>query len=265
MTHKLHRRGVIEQGMKPSLQGRAAIVTGAQRGMGAAIAQVLAMQGAGVCLNDVDEANLAVAAARIIAAGGRAITYAGSVTSETAVKNMVRATVKALGSVDILVNNAGVLRPTRVEQITEEEFDFVMDVSVKGCFLCSREVIPLMKGQRWGRIINMSSSAGRSVSTLGGCHYTAAKAAMLGLTRSMAKEVGAFGVTVNAVCPGLIDTEMVRSIIATEVIQRYERSFPIPRLGSPEEVAALVLFLASDASAYITGASIDINGGDLML
>lgn len=255
----------VRQGLKGSFQGRVAIVTGAQRGMGAAIAQLLAAQGAAVCLNDVDEAGLAAAAARITAAGGKAITYAGSVTSESAVKDMVRATVKALGSVHILVNNAGVLRPTRVEQITEEEFDFVMDVSVKGCFLCSREVIPLMKDQRWGRIVNMSSSAGRSVSTLGGCHYTAAKAAMLGLTRAMAKELGAFGVTVNAVCPGLIDTEMVRSTVSTEVIQRYERSFPIPRLGTPDEVAALVLFLASDGAAYITGASIDINGGDLML
>ena len=178
---------------------------------------------------------------------------------------MVALTTREFGGLHILVNNAGVLRPTRVEQITTAEYDLVVDVSMKGCFLCSREVIPIMKRQRWGRIVNMSSSAGRSVSTLGGCHYTAAKAGMLGLTRAIAKEVAPFGITVNAVCPGLIDTEMVRGTIPPEKIRQYEAAFPIPRLGTPQEVADLVLFLAGDESAYITGASIDINGGDLML
>ncbi len=251
--------------MSQSLEGRVAIVTGAQRGMGAAIARLFAAHGASLCLSDVDETGVRATAAEIAATGSRVIHHAGSVTSEAAVREMVRATVAAFGAVHILVNNAGVLKPTRVEQITEEEFDFVMDVSAKGCFLCSREVIPIMKKQRWGRIVNVSSSAGRSVSTIGGCHYTAAKAAMLGLTRAMAKEVGSFGITVNAVCPGLIDTEMVRRTIPGETIQRFEKSFPIPRIGTPEEVADLVLFLAGDESAYITGASVDINGGDLMM
>lgn len=248
-----------------ALENRVAIVTGAQRGMGAAIARLFASHGAALCLNDVDEAGVRATAEEIRSAGARVIHHVGTVTSEASVKEMVAATVREFGTVHILVNNAGVLRPTRAEEISEEEFDFVMDVSAKGAFLCSREAIPIMKKQRWGRIVNMSSSAGRSVSTLGGCHYTAAKAAMLGLTRAIAKEVGPFGVTVNAVCPGLIDTEMTRSTISPQRIREYEESFPIPRMGLPEEVADLVLFLSSDRSAYITGAAVDINGGDLML
>ena len=122
-----------------------------------------------------------------------------------------------------------------------------------------------MKRQGWGRIINMSSSAGRSVSTLGGCHYTAAKAGVLGLTRAMAREVAPYGVTVNAVCPGLIDTDMVRKDLGPQQIQAFTDSFPTPRLGTPEEVAHTFLFLASNEAAYITGASIDVNGGDLMI
>jgi NAD(P)-dependent dehydrogenase (short-subunit alcohol dehydrogenase family) len=121
-----------------------------------------------------------------------------------------------------------------------------------------------MKEKKFGRIINMSSSAGRSVSTLGGAHYTAAKAAVLGFTRAVAKEVGPYSITVNAVCPGLIDTEMVRSDCSAEQIQAYENSFPINRLGTTEEVADLILFLIT-AGSYISGASIDINGGDLMV
>ena len=248
-----------------TLENRVAIITGAQRGMGAAIARLFARHGASLCLNDLDADNLRCTADDIAASGAPVISHAGSVTSEETVKEMFRGTLKAFGAVHILVNNAGVLRPTRAENISAEEFALVMDVSTMGTFLCSREAIPLMKKQRWGRIVNLSSSAGRSVSTIGGCHYTAAKAAMLGLTRAIAKEVGPFGVTVNAVCPGLIDTEMVRNTIPPAKIREYEASFPIPRMGLPEEVADLVLFLAGDSSAYITGAAIDINGGDLML
>ncbi|MBI4027528.1 MAG: SDR family oxidoreductase [Verrucomicrobia bacterium] len=246
-------------------EGRVAIITGAARGMGAAIARLFAAHGFYLCLNDVDEVGIGSTKSQISSGGARVIRQAGSVASESSVKAMVQAAVREFGTVHILVNNAGVLKPTRVEKITEKEFDFVMNASAKGCFLCSREVIPHMKKQGWGRIVNISSSAGRSTSTLGGCHYTAAKAAMLGLTRAIAKEAGPFGITVNAVCPGLIDTEMVRHTISSGQIKRFEKSFPIPRLGKPEEVAKLALFLASDESAYITGASIDINGGDLMM
>ena len=122
-----------------------------------------------------------------------------------------------------------------------------------------------MKKNNWGRIINFSSTAGKNISTVGGAHYTAAKAAILGLTRHTAKEVAQFGITVNALCPGLINTEMVRATISDELVAQYANSFPIQRLGEPDEVADLVMFLASDKASYITGASLDINGGDLMI
>ena len=122
-----------------------------------------------------------------------------------------------------------------------------------------------MREAGWGRIVNFSSTAGKNVSTVGGAHYTAAKAGVLGFTRHLAKEVAAYGITVNAVCPGLIDTEMVRAVVSPERADAYARGFPIERLGEPEEVAELVAFLASDRASYITGASLDINGGDLMI
>ena len=181
------------------------------------------------------------------------------------VKNIVNQTIDHYGRVDILVNNAGVLKPTKVIEIDENEWDFVVGVNLKGTFLFSKAVIPIMQSNNWGRIINFSSSAGKNISTVGGAHYTAAKAGILGFTRHLAKETAEYGITVNSVCPGLIDTEMVRSTIDDVRIQAYADSFPINRLGTREEVADLVIFLASENASYITGASIDINGGDLMI
>jgi 3-oxoacyl-[acyl-carrier protein] reductase len=178
---------------------------------------------------------------------------------------MIDEVLAGFGAVHILVNNAGILMPTRFLAIPEAEWDRVVAVSMKGTFLCSQAVLPSMKAAGWGRIVNFSSTAGKSVSTLGGAHYTAAKAGVLGLTRATAKEFAGDGITVNAVCPGLIDTEMVRATVDAERIRAYEASFPIPRLGRPEEVAELVAFLCSDRAAYITGAALDITGGDLMV
>ncbi len=241
------------------LSGKVAIVTGAAQGMGNAIAQALAEVGAHVVLADINGDKALAAAQRI-----NAVSLQVDVTDEDAVQRMVDDTVERWGTVHVLVNNAGILRPTRISAITKAEWDQVLDVNLNGTFLCTKAVLELMKAQRYGRIVNMSSSAGRSVSTLGGAHYTAAKAGVLGLTRAVAKEVAPFGITVNAVCPGLINTDMVRAEITPERIQAYENTFPIPRLGTPQEVAALVLFLVTNAD-YITGAAIDINGGDLMM
>ena len=247
------------------LKGRTALITGGGRGMGAETARVFAERGVRVLINDVN-ADLAEAmAGELVSKGRKAAAIGGDVRNEDDVRAMVKRAVDEFGGLQILFNNAGVLRPTRILDITTEEYDFVVDVSMKGCFLCSREAIPHMKEAGWGRIVNMSSSAGRSVSTLGGCHYTAAKAGMIGLTRAMARELAPHNITVNAVCPGLIDTEMVRITIPPEKITEWENTFPIPRLGAPKEVADLVLFLTSEEAAYITGACIDINGGDLML
>lgn len=241
------------------LLGRVAIVTGAAQGMGREIAETLAGAGVNVVVSDINGEKAQSVADKIDALGLKA-----DVTNEEDVGNMVQNTIKRYGTVDILVNNAGILRPTRIDNITKKEWDFVLDVNLNGTFLCTKAVLKIMKEKRFGRIINMSSSAGRSVSTLGGAHYTAAKAAVIGFTRAVAKEVASYGITANAICPGLIDTEMVRSGCSPEEIKAYENSFPISRLGTPGEVADLVLFLVADAS-YITGAAIDINGGDLMM
>ena len=147
----------------------------------------------------------------------------------------------------------------------ENEWDLVIDVNMKGTYLFSRAVLPYMKQAGWGRIVNFASTAGKAVSTLGGPHYTAAKAGILGLTRATAKEFAPFGITVNAVCPGLVNTEMVQENVSPERLEAYLQSFPIARICEPWEVAELVAFLASDRAAYITGASLDINGGDLMI
>ncbi len=249
--------------MENNLDGKTAIVTGGAQGMGFAIASALAANGVKVVVCDINKKEALAAAEKIAAEHGEAHGIAADVADEKAVQAMVEWTVRKLGSIDILVNNAGILRPTRFDDIPYEEWQLLMRVNLDGVFLCSKAVLPYMKKGGFGRIINMSSSAGRSVSTLGGAHYTASKAGVLGLTRAMAKEVSRHGITVNAICPGLIATAMVKHDCPPEMIKKYEESFPIPRLGTPEEVAGLALFLCRDS--YITGASIDINGGDLMM
>jgi len=247
------------------LSGEAALVTGAGRGMGKAVALRLAEAGADVAVNDINAADADTVASEVRSLGRRAVSVAGDVTKAAEVAGVVGAAVAEFRKLSILVNNAGILRPTRFLDITEQEWDFVMDVSVKGTFLVTRAALPHMIKNGWGKIVNFSSSAGKSVSTLGGAHYTASKAAVLGLSRAVAKEMAAFHITSNAICPGLIDTEMVRQNCTSEMLKRYENSFPIKRLGTPLEVADLVLFLCCRESDYITGASIDINGGDLMV
>ncbi|HAL49265.1 MAG: SDR family oxidoreductase [SAR202 cluster bacterium] len=246
-------------------RGKAAIVTGGGRGMGAAVAERLGQGGAAVVVNDVDAASASAVVERLRASGTEAIAVGGDVVSGTDVERMVRETVDRFGAVHILINNAGVLKPTPVIDIEEEEWDLVVGVNLKGTYLCSRAALPSMRAAGWGRIVNFSSTAGKNISTVGGAHYTAAKAGILGFTRHLAKESAEFGITVNSVCPGLIDTEMVRSTIDPERAKAYADSFPISRLGEPSEVAELVAFLASDRASYITGASLDINGGDLMI
>lgn len=248
-----------------TLDGRVALVTGAGRGIGRAIALALAEAGAGVAVNDLAPDGLKSVAEELRHRGAQVCAVAGSVAAEDDVHRMVAEVDDALGPVTVLVNNAGLLRPTPFAQIPVEEWHAVLEVNVTGTFLCAQAVLSGMQAAGWGRIVNMSSTAGKNVSTVGGAHYTAAKAAVLGLTRHLAREVAEYGITVNAVCPGLIDTDMVRATISPAEVERYADSFPIARLGEPREVARLVQFLASDDAAYITGASLDINGGDLMI
>jgi 3-oxoacyl-[acyl-carrier protein] reductase len=167
--------------------------------------------------------------------------------------------------VDILVNNAALARSTRFGELSAEEWRKALEVNLTAPFLLTKAVLPAMKAQGYGRVINISSSAGRMVSTLGGAHYTASKTGLLGLTRAAAKELGKFGITVNAVCPGMIDTELTHEYASPETLERLAASYPVPRLGTALEVADLICFAASEAAGYLTGTSLDINGGDLMM
>jgi NAD(P)-dependent dehydrogenase (short-subunit alcohol dehydrogenase family) len=224
----------------PDLRGRTAIVTGTAHGIGSGIAAALAEHGAEVHGCDRDTVDVSDAA-------------------------QVADLVDSIGRVDILVNNAALALSTRFERITPEEWRSALEVNLTAPFLLTRAVLPAMKAQRYGRIVNVSSSAGRTVSTLGGAHYTASKAGLLGLTRASAKELGPFGITVNAVCPGMIDTELTHENASDALLERLAAGYPVPRLGTAREVADLICFAASEAAGYITGASLDITGGDLMM
>lgn len=245
-----------------AFSGRVAIVTGAVRGLGRAAAARLHDRGARVVVNGRDAAR-AEQVARAI--GERARPVAADVAAPGGPEFIVRQTLDLFGRIDILINNAALPLTTRFEQITAEEWRRALEVNLTAPFLLIQAVLPAMKAQGYGRIVNISSTAGRTVSTLGGTHYTASKTGLLGLTRAAAKELGRFGITVNAVCPGMIDTELTRESAAPDVLERLAAGFPVPRLGTAEEVADLICFAASDAAGYITGASLDINGGDLMM
>ena len=197
--------------------------------------------------------------------GERAIAVPGDVAAEGIPEQIVRRTLERFGRIDILVNNAAMARSTRFGNLSAEEWRQTLEVNLTAPFLLTKAVLPTMKEQHYGRIINISSTAGRMVSTLGGAHYTASKAGLLGLTRAAAKELGPFGITVNAICPGMIDTELTREHADDDLLERLAAGYPVPRLGTSLEVADLICFAASEAAGYITGASLDINGGDLMM
>ncbi len=248
--------------MTQDFAGRVALVTGAARGLGRAAAERLLERGAAVAVNVRDDAR-AQDLARAL--GDRALAAPGDITAQGVPADLVRRTVDHFGRLDILVNNAAFAPTTRFEQISAEEWRRAQETNLTAPFLLLRAALPVMKSQNYGRVINISSTAGRMVSTLGGAHYTASKTGLLGLTRAAAKELGRHGITVNAVCPGMIDTELTRESASAEVLERVAASYPVPRLGTALEVADLICFAASEAAGYITGACFDINGGDLMM
>jgi NAD(P)-dependent dehydrogenase (short-subunit alcohol dehydrogenase family) len=242
--------------------GRVAIVTGAARGLGRATAARLHARGAAVAVNVRDGARAEAVAQAL---GERALAVPGDLATEGVPDEIAARTLERFGRIDILVNNAALALSTRFEQLSAEEWRRALEVNLTAPFLLITAVLPAMKAQGYGRIVNISSTAGRMVSTLGGAHYTASKAGLLGLTRAAAKELGRFGITVNAVCPGMIDTELTREHATPERLARLAAGYPVPRLGTAREVADLVCFAASEPAGYITGASLDINGGDLMM
>jgi 3-oxoacyl-[acyl-carrier protein] reductase len=237
----------------PSLNGRVALVTGASRGIGAAIAMALAEAGAAVAVNYRERASDAEAVVtKIKAAGGRATTIVADVSQGPAVTGMVEHVATALGPIDILINNAGMAVVRGIDDLTESEFDQTIAVNLKSAFLCTQAVLPAMRGRRWGRIVNISSGAARGAGAIG-VHYNASKAAMEGLTRGYAARLVKEGITVNAVAPSLIETDMMRGR------PELARNIPLGRMGHAEEVAQAVLMVLGND--YMTGQTILLNGG----
>ena len=251
---------------KARFSGKVAVVTGAGRGMGRATALTLAREGATVVVNDIHPEWPEAVVREIKDAGGQAMAYQADVADESQVQAMVDATLERFGTIDILVNNAGLLRSTtQLDEIPLDEWELMMRVNVTGVFLCTKAVLPIMKAQRSGKIVNVSSSAGRATSTFGGAHYTTSKAAVLGLSRHTAREAAPYGINVNATAPGSMDTEMVRELATPEHMAQEAENNLLRRLGTAQDEADLVAFLCSEEASYITGATIDLNGGDLMM
>ncbi len=242
------------------------IVTGAGRGMGKTCGLAFAAEEAAVVFVDVAREQVEANAAEVESGGGRALAQSCDVRDAAAVQQVVDCAVETFGTVDVLVNNAGVLRTTTpMETIPEEEWDLIINVNLKGIFLFSRAVLPIMREKGYGKIVNISSSAGRSTSELGGAHYTVSKTGVLGLTRHTAREYGQYGINVNSVCPGLVETPMIREEASEKKLNHWLSQIPLGRFADPREEADLVLFLASEQARYITGATIDFNGGSLLL
>ena len=239
--------------IKPNLNGHTALVTGASRGIGAAIAIALAEAGAAVAVNYRERAGEADAVvAGIKELGGRAIVIAADVAQAAAVTKLVDHTVAALGPIDILVNNAGMAIVRGIDDLTEADFDQTIAINLKSAFLCTQAVVPAMRAKKWGRIVNISSGAARGAGAIG-VHYNASKAGMEGLTRGYAARLVKEGITVNAVAPSLIETDMMRGR------SDLARNIPVGRLGHPDEVAQAVLMVLGND--YMTGQTIVLNGG----
>ena len=242
------------------LDGKRALVTGASRGIGRAIALRLAAEGASVAVNyHSGENDAASVVSEITASGGTAIAFQASVASAEEANRLVDATVEALGGIDILVNNAGITRDNLLMRLSEDDWDAVLDTNLKGAFLCTKAAIRPMLRQRSGRIVNMSSIVAITGNP-GQANYTAAKAGLIGFTKTIAREVASRGITVNALAPGFIETQMVEAIPEDLRKQILER-IPLGQFGTPDDVARSVVFLASDDGAYITGQVIGIDGG----
>lgn len=249
---------------------RVALVTGANQGIGYAIAERLAADGMRVVLNGQRAAAVAEAVRRITGAGACAIGVAADVSSEQAVARMFEQIKSRYGRLDVVVNNAGIApriegRSARVEDTPLEYWERTIAVNLTGAFLVSRSALPFMKAQKWGRIINMSSQSGRMYTGFGSAYYAASKAGLIGFSRVLAGEVGEYGITVNCISPGRIKTAMAATFAnADKVDQQYVNRTPLGKVGYPNDVVGAVSFLASDAASFITGTVIDITGGFFM-
>lgn len=246
--------------MDLKLQGKTAIVTGAARGLGAATARRLAHEGANVVIADLNSDSANALAESLRSEGGNALGVAADITNAHDVDRLVQETTRAFGGIHILVNNAGITRDNYLVKMSEDDWDLIMNVMLKGAFLTTRAVMPAMIEQHWGRVINISSRAHFGNPTQS--NYSAAKAGLIGMTKALSMEQGRYGITVNAVAPGFIDTEMVQSLPTYETIkERAIQAQPVKRIGRPDDVANTVVFLASECASFISGEVVHVTGG----
>jgi len=244
------------------LEGRVALVTGASQGIGHACALALAREGATVAVTARNQQKLDGLVAQITAAGGKASAFVIDVADEEQVKSGIKAALAQFGKIDILVNNAGITRDQLVMRMKRSDWDAVLNTNLTSAYLCIQQVIGSMLKQRWGRIINVTSVFGQ-MGQAGQANYAASKAGLIGLTMAMAREVASRNITCNAVAPGFIETSMTAAL-SDEFKQNAVKSIPLGRVGSPEDVASAVCFLASEEASYITGHVLNVNGGLLM-
>ncbi len=236
------------------------IVTGSGQGIGKCVALKFAAEGAKVIVSDINENTLKGVVSSIEKMKREALGIKADVSNEADVKMLIDSTINKYKRIDVLVNNAGVLRDRKITEMTLDDWNFVIDVSLKGAFLCSKYVAPYMMDQKYGKIINISSRA--YLGNPGQANYSSAKAGIIGLTRSLAKELGKYYINVNAVAPGIIETDAVLSHPKYEIIKELQiKQTPIPRIGKTEDVANAIIFFASDESSYITGDVLHISGG----
>ncbi len=245
------------------LKGKCAIITGASRGIGKAIALKLASLGANIVLNyRSNEKDALEVENEIKNIGVEVLCIRGDISKLEEVENLVLKAKEKFGSIDIMVNNAGITKDTLILRMKEEDFDSVIDVNLKGVFNCLKAITPIMVKQKHGKIINMSSVVGIS-GNAGQINYSASKAGVIGMTKSLAKEVGSRGITVNAVAPGFIETDMTDDL-GDKFKEEAKKNIPLKRLGKANDVAEVVAFLASEGSDYVTGQVIQVDGGMLM-
>lgn len=245
------------------LKGKCAIITGAARGIGKAIALKLASLGANIVLNyRSSEEEAKIVAAEIEKMGVEVLTVKGDISNLNEVENLINTAKERFGIIDIIVNNAGITKDTLILRMKEEDFDSIIDVNLKGVFNCLKSITPVMVKQKHGKIINISSVVG-VVGNAGQVNYAASKAGVIGMTKSLAKELGGRGINVNAVAPGFIETDMT-STLGDKVKEEAKKNIPLKKFGTTEDVAGVVAFLASEESKYITGQVINVDGGMVM-
>jgi 3-oxoacyl-[acyl-carrier protein] reductase len=245
-----------------TLSGGVALVTGASQGIGRACALKLAQSGAAVALAARGEEKLQTLADEVAAAGGKAVVFPLDVGDEEQIKSTFKAVITQLGKIDILVNNAGITRDQLLMRMKRADWDAVLNTNLTSAYLCTQQAIGSMLKQRWGRIINITSIFGQ-MGQAGQANYAASKAGLIGLTMAIAREVGSRNITCNAVAPGFIETAMT-SGLADDFKQNAVKMIPLGRVGTPEDVANAVAFLASEEASYITGHVLNVNGGMLM-